>query len=447
MYLKIYSIIFSILIISVNINLYGQGTEPKSPKDSIKSKTEYLRDTKVKSNKNEIELTIQNVDISKFPTIKLIVEAYNIFGDPIDSLHAEKLTVLENGVEKQVDKIEKISNEERVPVDFVFIVDQTGSMQKYIDDVRNNIYRFTRSLVRRGIDFRIGLVLFSDIMEDIYEQTNDVKEFKKWLAKVESHGGKDEKENALEAIELASKMKFRPVANKVCVLISDAPYHQAGEDGVGKTDQTTASMIQLLQEKNIRLFSIVPNGLVQYKELSRNSRGKCFDIDYPFSTILDLFSNQLTNLYALTYNSNQKVIPDSMDIALLNPDKEELVHKTIPIIDVGRPFIIENLLYKTNSSELPDSVYELNLITDVMNRNKDIVIMIEGHTDSRGSDRANYRLSVRRAESVKRYLIRKGIAEYRLKTKGYGESRPIGDNETEFGRKLNRRTEVVIVAK
>lgn len=446
MSLKYCSIILTLLLL-LDYSAFGQGVFEAEKQDSIQSTIERLKETRVKSQKSEIELTIQNIDISHFPIIKVIVEAYNNFGDPIDTLYADKLTVLENGVEKKVNSVEKISINERVPVDFVFIVDQTGSMQKYIDAVRSNIYRFTRSLMSRGIDFRIGLVLFSDKIEDVYEQTQDVGSFKKWLRKVEAEGGKDEKENALEAIEIATKMQFRPVANKVCVLISDAPYHQLGENGIGTTDQNTESIIKLLQEKNIRLFTIVPPGLRQYKIMSRSTRGKLFDIGYPFSTILDLFSNQLTNLYALKYDSEQKVIPDSIDIALLNPQKEELVKKTISILDVGRPFIIENLLYKTNSADLPDKVRELDLITEVMQRHQNIVIMIEGHTDSRGSERANLRLSQLRAESVKRYLINKGISAHRMKTKGFGESRPIGDNNTKFGQKLNRRTEVIIVSK
>jgi OOP family OmpA-OmpF porin len=82
-----------------------------------------------------------------------------------------------------------------------------------------------------------------------------------------------------------------------------------------------------------------------------------------------------------------------------------------------------------------------------MTNKPNVVILVEGHTDNVGSNRINDALSKRRAESVKRYLVKKGISPRRIKTVGYGERRPIASNATEWGRRLNRRTEIVIVAK
>ena len=66
---------------------------------------------------------------------------------------------------------------------------------------------------------------------------------------------------------------------------------------------------------------------------------------------------------------------------------------------------------------------------------------VEGHTDSRASDAHNLDLSRRRAASVMRYLTEQGVDATRLDSEGFGESRPIADNETEEGRALNRRVE------
>jgi len=83
-----------------------------------------------------------------------------------------------------------------------------------------------------------------------------------------------------------------------------------------------------------------------------------------------------------------------------------------------------------------------------MKNNPRVVIRVEGHTDNRGARWFNKQLSHARAESVKDYLVKKkGIASNRILTVGYGDMRPIADNTTEFGRSLNRRTEVVIVSK
>jgi OOP family OmpA-OmpF porin len=72
-------------------------------------------------------------------------------------------------------------------------------------------------------------------------------------------------------------------------------------------------------------------------------------------------------------------------------------------------------------------------------------VRIAGHTDSRGSDEYNQRLSEARAKSVCEYLISRGISADRLSYIGYGESRPIDTNDTEEGRQNNRRVELEIL--
>jgi OOP family OmpA-OmpF porin len=69
-------------------------------------------------------------------------------------------------------------------------------------------------------------------------------------------------------------------------------------------------------------------------------------------------------------------------------------------------------------------------------------VEVAGHTDSRGSDAYNMDLSLRRAQSVRDYLVTKGIPSDRLVINGYGESQPIADNTTEEGRFQNRRVEL-----
>lgn len=71
-------------------------------------------------------------------------------------------------------------------------------------------------------------------------------------------------------------------------------------------------------------------------------------------------------------------------------------------------------------------------------------ILIEGHTDSRGSDELNRDLSTRRAEAVRSYLASKGVAADRMQSQGVGPSRPVADNETAEGRANNRRVEIVV---
>lgn len=443
-------IVFTSVFTSSNI-LVAQSehkTDKPTSQDSSAKRKDLIRSAQVTYEKKDIKLTIQNVDISNYPIIKVIVEAYNIYGQPLDTLYSDGLTVLENGVEHQVISVDKLSINERVPVDFIFVIDQTGSMQSYIDAVKQKVRDLTDFLKTRGIDYTLGLILFSDEVDRVYQPTPDVNDFLKWIGRVKATGGADVKENTLEALKATAKqINYRPSANKVAVLVTDAPYHQAGEHGAGTTDQTTESITQMLFDEQVRVFSIVPPSLTSYNYISSNTRGNFYDIDYPFSTILDNFSNQLTNLYALKYRTAKPAIPDSIDIAIINEKKEELTKKTIPIVELGRRLIIENMLYPTGSSVLPDSVPELEVLSMFMNNRQNVVIMIEGHTDAIGSDETNNRLSKFRADGVKDYLIRKGISAKRIKTQGYGESRPIASNNTDFGRKLNRRTEIIIIAK
>ena len=73
------------------------------------------------------------------------------------------------------------------------------------------------------------------------------------------------------------------------------------------------------------------------------------------------------------------------------------------------------------------------------------VVIAVGHTDSVGSDAYNQKLSVRRAEAVKAYLVSKGIEKNRIYTEGKGERAPVADNKTAAGRAKNRRVEVEVV--
>jgi outer membrane protein OmpA-like peptidoglycan-associated protein len=91
----------------------------------------------------------------------------------------------------------------------------------------------------------------------------------------------------------------------------------------------------------------------------------------------------------------------------------------------------------------PESFRVVNKIATLMKEHPDLAFRIDGHTDADGSAESNLQLSQDRAESIKAALIKFGIAETRLKTKGWGESRPIASNATQEGKQQNRRVEFI----
>ena len=93
----------------------------------------------------------------------------------------------------------------------------------------------------------------------------------------------------------------------------------------------------------------------------------------------------------------------------------------------------------------PEGKAKLNdLVSKVKDINLEVIIAV-GHTDSVGTDAYNQKLSVRRAEAVKAYLVSKGIEKNRVYTEGKGEKQPVADNKTAEGRAKNRRVEIEVV--
>jgi len=117
-------------------------------------------------------------------------------------------------------------------------------------------------------------------------------------------------------------------------------------------------------------------------------------------------------------------------------------------VKVGEKMLLANVFYEVDRWELKkESLPELDNLGDLLKFNQDFIVEIGGYTDSTGSDEHNLILSEKRALSVVNYLVNIGISPGRLQYKGYGNTSPIGDNITTEGRRLNRRTEVKILAR
>ena len=121
--------------------------------------------------------------------------------------------------------------------------------------------------------------------------------------------------------------------------------------------------------------------------------------------------------------------------------------KGLVVVTKEKIQILQKVFFFTNKATIKKESYEvLNQVANVMIGNPNIKrVRVEGHTDSRGSDSYNKKLSDRRAKSVRQYLIERGVEPERLDGVGYGEEVPIADNATAEGRAENRRVEFTIM--
>jgi OmpA-OmpF porin, OOP family len=123
--------------------------------------------------------------------------------------------------------------------------------------------------------------------------------------------------------------------------------------------------------------------------------------------------------------------------------------ETVVIIkfEPAKSFRLDDVHFDSGKATLRKESYaELNELAEYLTLKPSVKIEIAGHTDSVGDDDANLKLSQARADAVKAYLVKKGIASSRVEAKGYGETRPVDSNETAEGRQKNRRTEVHILS-
>lgn len=109
-----------------------------------------------------------------------------------------------------------------------------------------------------------------------------------------------------------------------------------------------------------------------------------------------------------------------------------------------KKLVLEGVNFDNDRATLrPDASATLDQAAATLKEWGDVKVEVAGHTDSNSDDAHNLKLSQRRAETVRSYLIGKGVAADRLSAKGYGESSPVADNASEEGRAKNRRVELV----
>lgn len=163
------------------------------------------------------------------------------------------------------------------PTDLSIIFDCTGSMQPYIDGLKNMVIGFSRDLESNNIDVRLGLVEYRDVKIGeatiVHGFANSPDQFRNWIGSLQAMGGGDEPESAIDAgYSGINELSFRENATKVFTWITDASYHEPAGNG-----QTMDALIQELVTRRIITYVIGPD-LPGYRRLADAMGGILFDI-------------------------------------------------------------------------------------------------------------------------------------------------------------------------
>ena len=185
------------------------------------------------------------------------------------------------------------------------------------------------------------------------------------------------------------------------------------------------------------LYETLPDGTVAGNAVSNPEDG-AFKIVLPYDKNYSIRATA-DKFFAISENLN-------LDSLVKVGYKE--IHKDLYLvpIEVGQVVRLNNVFFDFDKWDLrPESYVELDRVVKLLSENPAIEIEMSAHTDSRGADDYNFRLSDNRARSVMDYILSKGIAPSRIQSKGYGETKPVVPNDTDDNRQLNRRVEFKIL--
>jgi len=233
------------------------------------------------------------------------------------------------------------------------------------------------------------------------------------------------------------------------------------EDNLLASITTTISEALIEPVVEVKTSSItVLKGVVQDAVTQKVLEAEIEIVDNDIGEVIASFaSNSKTGKYLITLPSGKNYgiavkaegylfHSENFDIKLSTEYQEIIKNVDLKRIAVGSNIVLRNIFFDFDKATLrPESKAELLRLTKLLNDVSSMRIEISGHTDSRGSDEYNEKLSHSRAKSVVDYLIKEGIKSSRLEYKGYGESQPLATNDTDEGRQFNRRTEFKILSK
>ena len=256
-------------------------------------------------------------------------------GNPVGNLRPDNIKVFEDGKEAKILDFRGVGQGR--PVDIVFVLDVTESMQPYIDAVKQNVISFAQDLQSNSRDYRLGLVTFEDYVVSAYPDcncayrnsfTSDVKQFTDWVGTLHAGGGGDIPEDQLDALAYAAKFPFRPEAEGIIIIITDAPPHHDGDGsadsahdqafwdhhtrGQQVTDLTGTKVAEQLKKNGLTLYAVVPPPFIapEYQEIVDATHGRSYNIiteEGRFPSLVREIGHSIATEYSLTYRTPRPI--------------------------------------------------------------------------------------------------------------------------------------------
>jgi Mg-chelatase subunit ChlD len=285
-----------------------------------------------------LQITVGNPGLEHFDSdggVQLDFGLTDNGGQPVGNLRPENVQVYEDG------KLAKILDFRGVgqgrPVDIIFVMDITESMQPYIDAVKQNIIQFAQDLAANNRDYRLGLVTFEDYVVSQYPDcnceyrntmTSDVQKFIGWVGSLHAGGGGDIPEDQLDGLAYAASFPFRPAAQGIVILITDAPSHKAGDgpDRSGDaayqahhpdpnadvTEETGEKVAALMQKNVLTLYAVAPPPFIapEYDEVVQATHGRLYNIvseENRFPELVREIGHSIATEYSLTYRTPRPI--------------------------------------------------------------------------------------------------------------------------------------------
>lgn len=250
---------------------------------------------------------VTQVDPSAFPRVTVYVSVTDETGQPMTAFKQEDFHLTEDGQPVEILEFAGIGSDR--PVDIVFIFDTTGSMDDEIEGVKNTSIAFANKLRDSNRDFRLGLVAFGDEIRSVDNRdgtlTGDAEEFKRWVGRLRAGGGGDDEEMSLDALLEGSGMTFRPDAQKILLLITDAPPHERG-DGAPFSQATAGETAMTLRDAGFTVYAVAYND-GRFHQIVDTTGGEFYDIyvDSDFTGIIDRIGGLIASQYRIAYQSHR----------------------------------------------------------------------------------------------------------------------------------------------